>query len=254
MKKQHGFNNLFRISILILLFCTYSQAVHSQIVLLEENVKDLDLEKPVYGANHRHFTHFYVGYEFITDKVKGEGLEVVLGRSMAILSGYRYKLKLAKYLAVGADIDYFYMSYFLKQNDSKVVPNNIKHELERLIFHNLGTEFYVRVNFGRRGNSIGKFIDVATYANWAFSQKHYYEDKIDDKNNPYRNGLIKVTNKKLNYINDFNYGLRARLGFGKLVFSATYRITDMFTKDLKKDVADVELPRVSIGLQLGLHN
>jgi hypothetical protein len=242
-----------RYYLILFLIIFYLKISFSQSVLLEENVKSYDLDKPKYGPNLRHFTHFYIGYGFIADKPRGNGIQIKHDFSHTITIGYRYKLKIFNFLAIGSDFNYYYMVYYLKQNSSKTVPNSVIHDKEKLKFNNLGAEAYLRINFGRRGNYIGKYIDFAAFYNWGFSIKHFYEDKVDDKTNPYMARVIRVTNRDLNYVEPFNYGVRARIGINRIVIAGTYRLSNLFTQSFRENVADVELPRFSIGLQYGLH-
>ncbi len=66
-----------------------------------------------------------------------------------------------KFYAIGYDIHFSSMNYRLDQkSSSKIVPNNIKHDKEKLRFNNLGIELYNRFNVGRRGDRVGQFIDL----------------------------------------------------------------------------------------------
>jgi hypothetical protein len=241
------------LSLLIFLVIFTLISSSAQSVLIEENVKKYDLDKPTYGPNLRHFTHFYIGYGFIVDKPRGNGIQIQHDWSHTLIVGYRYKLKIFNFLAIGTDFNYYYMVYYLKQNSSKTVPNSILHDKEKLKFNNLGAEAWLRINFGRRGNYMGNFMDFGAFYNWGFSAKHFYQDRVDDKTNPYMAKVIRVTNRDLNYVEPFNYGVRARIGFNRFVIAGTYRLSNLFTQDFRDNVADVELPRFSIGLQFGLH-
>jgi len=242
-----------KLIILFFLIISFTIKLYGQVKLLEEDVRQYDLEEPKFGPNLRNYAHLYVGFEGIVDESKGSGVSVNHLTSHSFIVGYRYKLKIFNFLSIGTDLNYYLLSYSLLQNDLKIVPNNIQHDIEKFKIQNLGTELYLRINYGRRGNMVGKFIDVGGFYNWAYSAKHVYEDKQEDVNNPYRNKKIRVVNKDLNYFEPFNYGVRARMGFNKMVFSVSYRLSDLFKSDFKIQVADIELPRLSIGLQLGLH-
>ena len=143
--------------------------------------------------------------------------------------------------------------YRIKQKEGKRFPNANIHDKETLRLNNLGFEIFQRINFGRRGNFVGKFIDMGLYYNWAFDVKHAYKDKIDQSNNPDMAKNTKIINRNLNYIDDFNYGLRARLGFNRSVLTFTYRLSDLFDKTFHNNEIDIEMPRFTLGIQLGIH-
>ena len=236
---------LFTTLLSIIFLSTY---VAGQDVLLEEDVKADTIKKTV-GPNLKHFTHLYLDLGFIAGKSETEGADINYGKSYTFSVGYRYKRKISNFYAIGFDINYYLMSYNLKQENSKILPNDSLHNKEKLIFNNLGLELYNRFNFGKRGNYIGTFIDIGAYGNWAYKVKHYTKDELDnaDINNAKIN---EVTNTGLVYPEELNYGVKARIGINRFVLSATYRLSDLFKE---KYSYYPELPRLSVGLQIGLH-
>ena len=241
-----------RIIVFIFLIASFLNSANAQKILLEENIK-FDYKKLLKGPNRKHFYHFYLDYGFFIGQSEGEGADINPSGSSTFAFGFRYKHKVLKYYALGYDISFFNTSYALGQDaDKKLIPNSIIHDLEKLKFNNLGIELYQRFNVDKRGNRIGKFFDMGVYGNWAFSVKHLTKD-IYDSNNAYHAGVIKTMNKKLDYVEHFNYGIRARLGVNRFVLSATYRMSDLFNEKFHNDEISAELPHFSIGLQLGLH-
>ena len=230
----------------LLCIVLFSLCAKGQDVLLEEDVK-ADTIKQTVGPNLKHFTHLYFDLGFIVGESETEGADINYGKSYTFSIGYRYKRKICNFYAIGFDISYYFMSYNLKQNIFKILPNDSIHNKEKLIFNNLGLELYNRFNFGKRGNYIGNFIDIGAYGNWAYKIKHYTKDDINVDINKAK--IKQVTYTGLVYPEELNYGLRARIGINRYVLSATYRLSDLF-----KEIYDYpELPRLSVGLQIGLH-
>jgi hypothetical protein len=101
----------------------------------------------------------------------------------------------------------------------------------------------MRFNYGRRGNIIGKFIDLCAYGDWTFSASNNTKDKRQNGNH------VKTRITHLNYYNSTNYGVLARIGFNRYVFYGSYRLSNMF----KSSANFPELPRITVGLQIGFH-
>lgn len=232
--------------ILFTLLLTYSNSF-AQTVLLEKNVKDnaYSLKK---GPNMKSFSHLFFGYEFFTGKPDKKGAEIIYGSSSSLNIGYRYKFKIFEFYSIGFSTIYSYNKYVIKQDKNKILPNPVLHDKEKIRFSNAGFEFYNRFNFDKRGNTIGKYIDIGLYGNWAFAINHYTRDKEYDENNMSELTVVKYTGLK--YTEKYGYGLSARIGMNKVSLSADYRISNMF----KEDYQLPELPRFSVGLELTLYS
>ena len=100
----------------------------------------------------------------------------------------------------------------------------------------------MRFNYGRRGNQLGKYIDLGGYGNIVFDHTHFTKNKKAD------GSTIRSRTTGLNYYQLLNYGLSARVGFNKFVLFGQYRMSNMFYGD--KNLP--ELPRILAGLQFVL--
>jgi hypothetical protein len=238
--------------ILFLICVIFSQSISSQTVLLEEKIGAYDFKPPSKGPNFRHFSHLYIGFGFYIPDGKDYEVKTKPGSTTSLEFGWRYKLKLTNWLAIGSGINYVNNIFDIKQIDNKIVPNNILHTKEKLRFNNAGSELYLRFNFGKRGNIVGRFVDFGAYGNWAFKVKHMFVDKAENQS-VYGAGSQRVILYNLNYIERFDYGLKTRIGFNRYVLTAFYRMSDLFTSDYKAEVGDYYLPKLSVGLELGLH-
>jgi hypothetical protein len=223
------------------LFAIISFIGLSQNVLMHQDVKDTTLGK--HGPNLKNFGHFFIGLGFVLGKPDSAGSNILHGRSTEFTFGYRYKLKICKFFAIGYDIDFNSYTHALKQSGYKTLPDSVKHNKEQMNFNDLGLSGYMRFNYGRRGNRVGNFIDLGAFGDWTFAANHFTKDK-----NQYGN-IVKTTVSHLKYLNSTNYGAMARLGFGRYVFFANYRLSDIF----KKSYNFSELPRITVGFEIGLH-
>lgn len=214
----------------------------SQTVVMHQDVNDTVI--PTQGPNLKNFTHFYMGYGLIAGQSEGNGSPINYGSSNNFVLGYRYKYKICNIYSIGLDISLNTYAFNLKQDSSKTFPNKVIHDKEKLNLTNIGLGFYNRINYGRRGNLIGKFIDLGAYADWTAGANNYTRDKMPNGN------IVKTTITKLNYIELFNYGLMGRIGFNRYVFYGTYRLSDIFKSSYP---SYSELPRITIGFQVGFH-
>lgn len=224
-----------------LLLLAVMTAAGAQSVIVAEDVNARD-ETPEYGMNRKHYTHMFLGVLFAVGPPEQPGAEVIYGRSRTLEYGYRYKRKLSNTFSLGSEITGRRHAYHIKQSESKTVPDTIVRDREKLVFLEAGAAVYKRVNFGQRGNYIGRFADVGGYASWIFHTRHvlwYEEDGVS----------LKVRKTGMQYPANFDYGLIARIGFNNILIKGTYRMSGLF-----KDSSNMpEFPRYAIGLELGLH-
>jgi hypothetical protein len=232
---------------LILLTIIFSANSFSQAPVIEENVPKKTKE-PRRGPNQKIYTHGFIGYGFILGGGEGSGGAINYGKSGGWTFGIRRKRKLSNFYAIGFELFYNVNTFSLKQDSSKLLPNAVLHNSEHIRTNELGLSFYNRFNFGKRGNRIGNFIDLGAYGAWVVGASHTYYDKHPIVNNANASNTT-VTNKGLIYVSDFNYGAQARLGFNRIVFFGNYRLSQLFNG---KIAAYPELPRLSLGLQIGL--
>ena len=208
---------------------------------MHEEVNDTVI--PTHGPNLKNFSHFYMGYGIIAGKPDSAGSNINNGSSGNFVFGYRYKFKVCNTYSIGYDMCLNTYTYNLKQDSAKTFPNNVQHKKEKLNLVHLGMGVYNRFNYGRRGNLVGKFIDLGAYADWISGANNFTKDKMPNGN------IVRTTINKLTYIEPFSYGVLGRIGFNRYVVYGTYRLADIF----KSDYSFSELPRLAIGLQIGLH-
>lgn len=222
--------------------------VLSQRVLLDEEVTE-DFTEENYGPNEQSYTHTFFDVTFFIDKPENDSAAIKYGHSGSFTYGIRQKYKIFSFLAFGFEGYYSFFSYYLKQEDKKILPNQINHDKEKLVVHNFGVSAYTRINVGRRGNTIGNYIDLGAYGNWAFYNMHITKDKIN-YNDPNHADKIKQKNSGLDYMEQFNYGVQAAIGKNHFAVTGRYRLSDLFTSDYPRFP---ELPRLTVGVQINLY-
>lgn len=242
--------------LLSVLIIIASAGLYSQDILLDKDVEDQYKGKS--GPNMRHYGHFYVAFGTITDFDEKQGTAIEWWRSGQYMIGYRYKLKLLSFYAVGLDFSYKRNQYYfegISENPFDIenpLTTNMERDRHRLINNGIGLELYHRINVGRRGNTLGKYLDTGIRAQWNVADVENILIKKEDDDIPAQR--IRIKNKGLTYVMPYSYGLTARLGFNKFLVHANYRLSDYF-KDEISEVNDVdipELPRLVLGIQFAL--
>lgn len=232
---------MLKIKYLLLVLFLLSVATLSaqRVMIAKEPPKDHETE---YGMNRKHFSHGFLGLHFIIGPPESSGADIHYGRSRSLEYGYRYKRRFNNTFSIGSEIIARRHAFHIKQTDKKEVPDNTLKDREKLVFLDAGLGLYKRVNFGQRGNYIGRFLDVGAYASWVFHTRHVYFLE--------EGGLsTRVRVSGMNYPAAFAYGMNARLGFNNLVIKGSYQLSDHFNDSSGLP----ELPKYSIGLEIGLH-
>ena len=215
----------------------------AQQVLVEANVA-ADTLQPGFGPNRRWFGHGYVGLGLVAGPAEaGAALRygVYSGESRV---GLRLKRRLSQAFALHADLAYTYLRYELAQQAGKTLPGPQLHEREALTLHQAGSELGLRLNYGRRGNAVGRYLDVLAGGNWVFASRHTVQDAP-----PPGTTSLEITEAGLMYLRRWTGSAGARLGFDRYALTARYRLTPTFTPDF---AAWPELPRWVLGVELGV--
>lgn len=235
--------------LLLVLLLGYNVA-NCQEVLLEETVSNDSIE-PLYGRNYPHFLHLYVNYGLIMGP-NNEGSKIIYGRSSNRSIGLRYKGKLNNVVALGSDLSYQHTSYLLFQDTSKVLPSNNLYKKEKLVVHQIALGFYLRTNWGKRGNFIGNFIDLGGNFHIPVNSVHQTKDTFKQ---PTENGgtVVKTKTTGLDFIRPYFSTAIVRFGINRFVLTGTYRITDLFKKADIQESSYPEFPNMIIGLEIGFH-
>ena len=226
----------------------FSFNIFSQNVLLEEDPLN-DTIIPKIGPNLKKFNYFYIGYEVIADNFSSQSAKVRNGASNLLFFGFRHKRKINNFWSVGYDVNSSTATYSIKQNSKKTFPSIFSHKKERLAISGLSLQLFTRFNFDRRGNKLGKYLDLGGYAMFDFSNSHFTKDKTisSDSSNA---SVINVTEQRLKYFENYEYGVKARLGSNHIAICATYRISDLIKPSFNYYP---ELPKLSIGIDIGLY-
>jgi hypothetical protein len=217
------------------------RVVSGQAVVISEDLRERD-KTPEFGMNRKHYRHFFAGFGFAAGNPENPGAEIQYGRSWTFDYGLRYKRRFNDTFSAGYELLFKRASYFPRQESGKLVPGPELHDREKIVFSSLGAGLYQRINYGKRGDYIGRFIDLGVYGDWHFNVRHVSFDQAGRER-------VRVRRTGMDYPESLGYGILFRKGFNNMVFKAAYRLSDLF----REDAGLPEFTRLTVGLELGLH-
>ena len=216
---------------------------------------DKDVSKAyqnIVGPNTKSFKQLFIGTGLVINN--SQDIEINTLRSGYFAVGFRQKFKLLSFYSIGYEAGYNAWHFNIKQSEDKMIPNMDLHDKEKLRFHSGNILLFNRLNIGKRGNVIGRFIDFGGYMNYIFSTSHYTKDRIQDNIPPSDQDVHAeiriVKNTGLDYVQSFGYGLFGRAGINWFALKVTYRMSDLF----KGKYDWPELPRIYIGFEMTIPN
>lgn len=230
--------------ILLILLALLYPTIFAQEVLLEKEVNDSSFHHRE-GPNQKKFDHLYFGLGIVPGEFPGN-ISSRITNSYLLDVGYRYKLKVNSFYALGFALGYHKYIYSLDRNlDFIVYSSGVKKE--RISLDYLYGEGYQRINFGKRGNTVGTFLDVGINFSWNAKSKHTWQATDNDD---VLAGKKVVENSRLKYIERFGAEIIARFGINRYVLFTNYRIVSLMKDEF---AGEAEFPEISIGIQIGIH-
>ena len=223
-------------------------SLSAQDIVLDKNVdKQYKDEK---GPNTKHYGHFYEGIAFPVPYKNVSGAKVIPGRSFELELGYRYKLKLLSFYAVGFDVTNRWVRYGIEPEEA-IVPDIAANPLSQakqvnrlfLGITSLGAEAYNRINIGKRGNYLGNYLDFGIREEWNYGRKLILRE-IASNGNYYEKS--RAVQRNLNFIEKFSTLVTARIGINKVSIYGNYRVSDL----ISSGYSTPELPPLTTGIQL----
>lgn len=219
----------------------------AQDIVLDKNVDEQYSEKR--GPNMRQYGHVYEGFAMVVPYDDNSGASTQVGRSGEFLLGYRYKLKLLSFYAIGFDLSHSWNRYGIKSEDAVPldVANNPLSQASAvdklsLVISSLGAEAYNRINIGKRGNTLGNYLDIGIKAQWNYGRKLILKEKAGDAD--YFEKRRSVENN-LRFIEKYSTLITARVGINKYILYANYRFSDL----IAAGYTTPELPPLTAGFQ-----
>ena len=225
-------------ALVTLLLLAAAPAARAQQVLLQTNVAT-DTLPPRTGPNRRYFGHLYVGYALAAGP---SALGVRRGFSSSeVQLGGRLKQRLGPYFAFNTDLRYAYLRYGLVPDAPRPLPFGAGFDSQNIGFHQVQGEASLRLNPGRRrGNTVGRYLDLLGYGGWAFSTNYTTRGPSGS------GGALEVVAHQPDYLARWQGGVGLRVGSGALALVGRYRLSALLPSP-----ALPEPPRLLLGLEIG---
>jgi hypothetical protein len=228
----------------------FAVALSSSLYAQEE--PSIEVEMPLesitpqkkWGKNRTHYLHTYINLGVGSNLDSREGLSNRVFSSWDFNFGVRYKLRLNNTFALNSDIFFGGQTFVFKvdKEAQQVLYPTIFKEIthERWDFGQIALAQGIRINFGKRGNHIGKFLDFGVFGQFnSRSDYTYVGTSIEDQNTnlTIREGE-KIRSIDLERANNpspfydrgglFSYGFYTRLGINRYAIASRYLIAGDF--------------------------
>lgn len=222
-------------------------AMAQRVLVYEE--PDTSGETPIYGKNRSIYTHMLVKIGAFAP-VYDDGMFLQPWNS-SISYEFRTKAKICKWNALVLDFGYRCDRFIIREDTAQVIPFlGLDHKRERVSCHTLTFSLCDRINFGRRGNILGIYLDYGFYGDYIFRSSHLTVDEYYDSNSlSGRHVKMKTRSTRLAYINQLNYGLTARFGWEWGSFYGMYRMTDLIL-DPDPLTPWPDMPKLVVGVEM----
>jgi len=232
--------------IFLILFFSIS-TIYSQHILLSETTPiDFSEIDNGFGPNRNYFIYNFISYGTKSRIINPENESFLpLKSSLEIKFGTRYRKRINRYLGVIYDLEF--ISSWNKLNlkkDPELPLGSLDVKKAKYIYHQISNSLAFQINFKpKRGNQLGKYLDLGIYGGYNYSKRFMYKLDIVDVSKSAR-----VTMKRLNYFNPFEYGFSLRLGHTKGAYFGKFRLSNLFNENTS--FMSAELPRLTFGLEI----
>jgi hypothetical protein len=221
------------------IFVIGGNVLFAQTVIL--NVDRENTKTPAGGPNTAGYTHGYLALGFALPPDEA-GSRVVFGSSANFSFGLRHKYKISGFYSLGWDMVFDFSEWKIKQEAGKTFPDTIIQDEQHFSTSDFGIGFYNRFNFDpNRGNTMGHYLDLGINGKWDFSN-------VETLKQDHPRGKATIDIDELKYPNVWQANVFARIGSGRWVLWASYRLTNLFKSNYQYN----ELPRLSAGVEVGL--
>lgn len=242
--------NLSNLGALLLALYTSICTGMAQTVLIERDVR-VDTQQSSIGPNRKTHYQLMVGL----GNFFGGGhpqLPIRYGNSREFVLAAQYKRKIDSQWSWGFDVSFRNMVYRIDQNPGKkTIPDTLVYERERFSLPQFAFQPWFRFNFDRRrGDRTGIYTDIAPGLHVPFSQRRVLVYKTSETD-----FLVKVVERKLDYLVPLFATMNLRLGYQRLAAYAQWRVTPLVKaeRSRKRWGQEADLPPFLVGLQVAFY-
>lgn len=208
----------------------------------------LDTVEKEFGANRANYDAMIYGFGVQFGPTDSSGSNINPEKSFYFTYGGRHKYKITTFYNFGIDYFFEYRNFGIKQSPSKVFASTQEHKKERYSQFTFNIGLFNRFNLSKRGNHLGKYIDLFFNGIYSPINRYYTFDKATGGGSKY----IKQVYSKLEFARKIFAQVGLRYGISYFQFQAFYRPFNMFKKTTEFPYP--ELPRFGIGLLIDIED
>lgn len=205
-----------------------------------------------FGPNTPYYQHGFLSLGMVIPTDESDSLGSKFG-GLFFEYGSRGKVKLTNTFALGWEASYqYHMSSLVQDSLKNLLSLGQEFEEQQLKKHLINLGVHLRLNVGRRGNNLGKYLDLGGFSSYVFSSRMVVKTEEDRNSGNFGSSEQRVVFKRLNFTNPIEYGLNARLGLNGFILWGRYRLSDSFRKKQEVNNGNVlpSLTPLTIGVQL----
>lgn len=212
------------------------------------NTTRADLIEEDKGMNKLRWNASTYGGGFMFGPSENDSIAINLFKSYHFFFGSRFKLQPGPFFAVLFDQHFNWEGMSISQDQPKVFPDTISYRSQNLFQFAYDMSLSMRFNFNvSRGNHLGFYLDLGGYGGVGLFRWTTTKDRFDVNGEERR---VKLTERRLGYMNRWRFGAEARLGFGRVMLYGRYRLNNTFKSSYAEDYP--EPARITAGIQFDI--
>ena len=229
-------------------FFLISQNILAQEYILRQFPK-LDTIPKTEGPNRKDYYASYYSFGYLFGSTDSSASDVLWSKSFWFAIGGRYKNKRTEFFNTGVDYQLEVQNFRIAQTNKKYFADTLIHKKAKYVQYSMSLSYFLRFNLTKRGNHLGKYIDLFGMFTYAPFNRYAVFDKINASSG---SKLEKKVYSKLQFAENFYYRVGVRYGISIFQIVAFYRPDNLFKR--KSDFPYAELPRFGAGIMLDIGN
>lgn len=222
------------------------QQLHAQEYIMRQFPK-IDTIPKTEGPNRKDYYAAFYSFGYLFGPTDSSASDIRWSKSFWFSMGGRYKNKRSEFFNTGVDYSVDVFNYRIAQTDKKRFADSIIHHKEKFVQFSMSLSYFFRFNLTKRGNHLGKYIDLFAIGTWSPFNRYVVYDKISGDNAA---KLEKSVFTKLQFVEKLNYKVGIRYGISFFQIMAFYRPGNLFKRTA--DFPYAELPRFGAGIMLDI--
>ena len=213
--------------------------ISAQQLIFEKQLNKMP-DHPNFGPNRKHFYHAFCSSSITLPTTSQSTIKTDQPLTGQISLGFRYKLKLAKPLAIVSECGINRNFFRIDQSADKNFPDTLIHNSQSIKTMGPFGGLFVRIRFGQRGDYLGQYVDLGLSAQVSILN-HLVTKDVSNSGDPKSYLTEKTTITEFKNINPLASKASVRFGFDRFSLIASYRFSRLLNASSVKDLPDFEI-------------